>query len=245
MLSDAEFLLGRAAVALDNARRIGQGGLGRMRIGICPSTESAELARGLADFRAMWPRVNLNLCAVDGSSMLRALRESEVDVGILQTDGSQAEGITARVIASYGLAVAVPAAWGYDQSKAIDLIDLKDRPWLMPARELATVWHDSLVEMCRRAGFEPRIVGTVDDPMSARLMIAGGMGATFFHYKGRRSQQGDISLLKFNDLQVLPPSRTAVAYAEGSNSPQLADFVTCLERTHAAASAPQLVGVME
>ena len=233
LLSDAEYLLGRAAVALENTRRIGQGNQSRIRVGICPSTESPELAHGIAAFRSEWPQVNLSFASIDGAALPDALRTSEVDVAIMQMDSMHLEGITAKIIATYGLAVAVPAIWGYDSDQTVSLIELKDRPWLMPQRQRAPAWHDSLIEMCRKAGFEPNIVGTVDDPLSARLMIASGAGATFFHDKGRRDWHEAIQLLQFTDRQIPPPSRTAAAHAEGANSPQIVTLIICLANAHA------------
>ncbi len=232
LLIDAGHLLDRAAVALENTRRIGLGNQSRIRIGICPSTESSDLARGIANFRIEWPQVELQFVSKDGAALPAALRASEVDLGIMQMDDVRQEGIIGAVIATFGLAVAVPAVWGYDADKAIQLIDLKDRPWLMPSRQRAAVWHDSLLEMCRRAGFEPNIVGTVDDPLSARLMIASGAGATFFHDKGKHAWDEGIQLLRFTDHQIPAPSRTYAAHAEGTNSPQIDTLIRSLVMAH-------------
>jgi DNA-binding transcriptional LysR family regulator len=233
LLRDAEFLLDRAAVAMENTRRIGQGGHGRMRIGICPTTESHEIARGIAAFRAKWPDIELHFASIDSAEQPGALRASDIDVGIMQNDGLWQEGITGTVITTYGLVVAVPASWGYDEGTAIRLIDLKDRPWLMPDRQRAEVWHDSLMAMCSQAGFEPRIVGTVNDVVSARMLIASGAGATFFHDTGRRESHGAIAYLHFSDPQIPPPSRTAAACAAGANSPLIAEFIACMATAHA------------
>jgi DNA-binding transcriptional LysR family regulator len=233
LLRDATFLLGRAAVAMENARRIGQSAHGRIRIGICPTAESAEIARGIADFRNKWPSIDLRFSSVDSAALPASLRSCDVDIGIMQVDGLRQEGIVATIIASYGLVVAAPANWGLGEDTPISLIDLKDRPWLMPERQRAATWHDSLMEMCRHAGFEPKIVGTVDDPVSARMMIASGAGATFFHDNGRREGHGAIAYLRFTDPQITPLSRTAAAHAEGADSPQIADFIACVANAHA------------
>ena len=229
LLRDAQILLGRCAVALENARRIGQGKSARVRIGVCPTTESPEIAMAIARFRAIWPQVDLRLSSTGSIDLPGALRAGEIDVGIMQMNAVWPEGIVGRVIASYGLVVAVPAVWGIREDRPINLVDLKDRPWLMPSRQQAAIWHDALIEMCRRAGFEPRIAGTVEDPLTARLMIASGAGATFFHDHGRREwSAGAISLLHFSDPQIPPPSRTAFVHAEGTESPQIADLGECL-----------------
>jgi DNA-binding transcriptional LysR family regulator len=74
LFRDAQFLLCRAAVATENARLIGQGDHARLRIGICPTTESPELARGIADFLEIWPHVDLRLSNIGSADLASALR---------------------------------------------------------------------------------------------------------------------------------------------------------------------------
>lgn len=239
LLSDAQDLIGRADLALENARRIGLGNLGRLRIGVCPTTESPELAGGIAQFRALWPDIDLRLSSLGSAHLPDALRAGEVDVGIMQMDEFWPGGLNGQIIATYPLVVAAPATWDFDEARAIRLQELKDRPWLMPEREKAPLWYDALMEMCRRAGFEPQIVGTVEDPLTARLMIASGIGATFFHDHGRRDWSGAIRLLHFSDPQIPSPSRTAFVHAASARSPQIADLGTCLADAFAMTARTQ------
>jgi DNA-binding transcriptional LysR family regulator len=224
LLKDAIEIVGKAALATAKARTIGQGELARLRVGICPTAESAELSKGIGHFRLAWPKIELRFVVIASDQMPEALHSARVDIGIMQLEGLSFGGLKGKIIASHQLAVAVPAAWGYPD-RPIKLIDLKDRPWVMPERSKATLWYDSLLEMCHRAGFDPKIVGAVDDPLTARIMIGSGAGATFFHDKGRRNWDTDIQLLTFTDPQIPPPSRTAVVYAQGDPSSQIQGFI--------------------
>lgn len=103
-----------------------------------------------------------------------------------------------------------------------------------PSRARAPSWHDGFLEMCRRAGFEPKISGTADDPITARIMIGSGAGATFFHDKGGNDSNGEITLLHFSDNQTMPPSQTALAWADVPRTRQIEEFIACLASAHDA-----------
>lgn len=230
MLADALVILSRLAIAADNARRIGSGSLAEIRIGVCPSAESAELARGIMNFRKMWPDLKIQVQAIMGNEQPAALRSSSIDVGILQGGEMYFEDLELRVLANFGLVVAVPTIWGISPQKSIRLVELRDRPWLMPGHRIAGPVHDAFMEQCRSAGFEPNVVGIADDPVSARIMIACGMGAAFFHDKGWHDDRGAITILRFEDRQTVPPAQTVVAWPVGSDAPQILDFVEHMTR---------------
>jgi len=214
-LEDSIAILSRLAIATDNARRIEQGGFATLRVGICETALSSGIVKGIAAFRKEFPDVDLRLQAMMGNLQLDALRESRLDVGIMQWANSYPNDLQWQVIARHSLAVALPAAWGYPDGEPISLIALKDRPWVMPSKELASAWRDALIGLCRRAGFEPRIVAIVDDPLTARISIAAGIGATFVHDKGQTDRVAGIQLLHFTDPQGLPPNETAVVWPAG------------------------------
>jgi DNA-binding transcriptional LysR family regulator len=52
----------------------------------------------------------------------------------------------------------------------VSLAALAQEDWIVASRE------GFLVQACRDAGFEPRVVATTTDPMAARGMIARGLG---------------------------------------------------------------------
>jgi DNA-binding transcriptional LysR family regulator len=56
--------------------------------------------------------------------------------------------------------------------KRIALRDLADEPWMAPSTE------GLLVDACRAAGFEPRIVIHTRDPLAARAIAAAGLAVS-------------------------------------------------------------------
>jgi DNA-binding transcriptional LysR family regulator len=227
---DALQVLNRLAVGIDNARRIGRGQLAELRIGICPTVESPEIVQGILRFRHIWPDTELKIRGMISNELSVALAGSALDVGIMQGGGLPAEILQWQILSRHQQVVAVPAEWGCRKDKPIKLADLKDRPWLVPRREIAREPHDNLIEMCHRAGFEPTIAGTVDEPVTARIMIACGIGCTFFHDSVWQYPYEGIDILQFEDRQIFPQAERAVVWPIGSNAPQVLDLVDCLSQ---------------
>ena len=75
-LKDAAQILDRIAVASDNARRIANGSVAEVRLAICPTLETPEIARGIAAFRQHWPGVALTRISLLSDLQPEAIRAS-------------------------------------------------------------------------------------------------------------------------------------------------------------------------
>ncbi len=223
-LEDAAQILDRIAVASDNARRIANGFAAEIRLAICPTLETPEIARGIAAFRQHWPGVELNLISLLSDLQPDAIRASAIDLGIMVSGESTYNALDWKVLGRYPIGVMVPSLWNLPQS-AVKLTDLADRPIILPDRATAGPWHDGILDMCKRAGFQPRICNVVKDPMIARIMIACGMGATFVQDKGQHGSQDGMDILPLAGEPTYLPGEFVVAWSEHASSPQLTALV--------------------
>lgn len=228
LLKDALEVLGRLAVATDNARRIGDGVMAEVRLAICPTLETPQAVRGIAAFREQWPHVNLKLQALMSDLQPQALRSSEIDVGIMAGGAPSFEALKWHVLSRPWLGVALPRAWKFPVGKAVNLSALADRPIILPEREKAPRWYDGIMDMCIKAGFQPQIGGVVEDPVIARIMVSCGIGALFVPSRGENSIQGEVQFMSLAGDPVFLPGETVVAWADGANALQTKELAECL-----------------
>jgi DNA-binding transcriptional LysR family regulator len=223
-LAEALAIVDRLAVATSNAQRIGQGAATRLSIGVCPSTESEtlQISRGLLVFRNAWPEVTVTVRAEIGTHLLQALRAAEIDVGILQPTRFDREGLEWRSIARARLMVAIPRVWNL-RKKRLRLEELRERPWIMPNPKLASAQYDRLVNLCRTAGFEPRIVALTEDRITSRIMIGSGLGAAFVHVS-KPHDADEYELVALDHMPGVFATETIIAWAAGSSSTHIRDF---------------------
>jgi DNA-binding transcriptional LysR family regulator len=139
-----------------DARRASSGELGRLRIAFSWGARFVTLPVLGKAFRTTHPEVELLTEEMWNSRMPAALRSGLVDIAIslcpeisseLSYETIRSEGVVALLTQGHSLA-------GEDE---IALDALAAEQFVLFPRELAPRLYDSLVGLCRRAGFEPRI----------------------------------------------------------------------------------------
>jgi DNA-binding transcriptional LysR family regulator len=142
--------------ALAAARRAASGELGRLRVGFSWSARFDTLPALGQAFAARYPEVTVVTEEMWNARMPGALRSAAVDVAIalcpeidreLAYEPLRREPAVALVSEAHALAGA----------GRVGLRDLADEEFLLFPRELAPRLYDAMIEMCRRAGFEPRV----------------------------------------------------------------------------------------
>jgi DNA-binding transcriptional LysR family regulator len=228
-LLEARAIVDRVAVATDNARRIGDGAAATLRVGVCPSAdpETPRIARGFQRFREAWPTVEVKLESTMRNRQAAALRASRIDVGVMLLSRADTADIEWRVIARDPLVVVVPDAWNL-RKPSIRLEELRDRPWIMPHPAVAPDMHQMQMELCRGAGFEPKVVAFAEDALAGKMMIACGLGAAFVNDRGVREPAPYANFMAVEGVSDHFSSETVVAWTAGATSPQIGDFVRCI-----------------
>lgn len=232
LLAEAVSIIDRLAVARDNARRIGQGMQARLRVGVCPSAspETPRIVQCLQMFRAAWPHVDVEFVSAMRNRQGQALRASDIDIGLMMLSRMDCAGIMWHVIARNPLVVALPRAW--DMRKVgLRLGDLHDRSWVMPHPEIAPDMYQLQMELCRSAGFEPKIAGLADDAVTGSIMMSAGLGAAFVNDRGLRPRDENIDILPLDGISNHFSSETVIAWAVGATSKHISEFVRCMLET--------------
>ena len=83
-----------------------------------------------------------------------------------------------RIVLGAGVALAVTAALGitFAGAKSVRIEDLADEDWLCGA--LPSSCRDQVLELCRDAGFEPKISFRSEDYEVIKGFVAAGLGVT-------------------------------------------------------------------
>ena len=218
---EARSLVDRLTLANENARRIGSGERAVIRVGVCPSTEVLRVAPGLQAFRELWPEIEIELSSIHSAAQPELLRSADLDVGVMTFDPADRRELEWRIIRRSPLMVAVPSVWKLEKRR-VRLEELRDRPWIFPDPKEAGRAYQRQLALCRAAGFEPKIVNVVADPVTSALLLACGVGAAFSPGRTPTGPGAGCDLL---DLDVTDPfvADMAVAWAAGSNSKQVHD----------------------
>jgi DNA-binding transcriptional LysR family regulator len=153
-LPGARRTLAEAEAAVVAARRAGAGEVGSLRVGHNWSSRFETLPAVGQAFTTRYPEVELLTEEMRPNRMPGALRSGAIDVALALYPDIVAE-LSYQLVRKEPVVAVLSTGHPQAGEEAISLATLADEFLLFP-RELAPRLHDYYVNLCRRAGFEPR-----------------------------------------------------------------------------------------
>jgi DNA-binding transcriptional LysR family regulator len=197
---------------------------------------SSSLARliplAVADLRRALPDAAVTIREAGPPGALEALRHGDVDLAVMfRRAGSEAPAdVEERLLLEESMYAVVPRAHPLAGGSEIELAGLRDDPWIQgPSSTSPGLIRD----LCRAAGFEPRIAFESDDPLATRGIVAAGLAVTLIPSltKDDTARDRHVRVLPLRD----PPRRHVVAatMAGGRTTQATAEMVAALARAGA------------
>jgi DNA-binding transcriptional LysR family regulator len=200
----------RTLAELERARsdteRAAAGEVGQLRVGFSWSARFETLPAIGRSFRLTHPDVSLLTEEMWNARMLPALRSGQIDVAVSLCPEIAGE-FSYRTIRSEPVLALLAESHPLADKPEVALRDLADERWLMFPRELAPRLYDTLVNLCRQAGFEPL-------PSSDS-----------FH------SGWELKILTDFDVAALAPTSVALELPEGIAAVPVADAQNLLDTT--------------
>jgi DNA-binding transcriptional LysR family regulator len=155
-VAGARATLARLDEAVTQVRRATEGQLGRLQIAFSWGARFVTLPALGQAFRASYPDVHLLAEEMWNANMPAALAARTIDLAVsicpevhggLRYEAIRNEPVTALVSVAHELA----------GEPEVELGELRDESFVMFPREVAPRFFDTLVAICRSAGFEPKL----------------------------------------------------------------------------------------
>ena len=178
--------------ALIMAKRVGQGKTGSLNIGYGSLTLMHSLFRAaVKQFHETYPDVTLSLFEMSTNEQPRALAEGRIHAGFMhfgpgrellrkrRDDGEEAQEQTALdwiLIQNGSLAVAMPKDHPLARRKSLTIADLSNQQFVVVSRSTSSPGYGPLYELCKKAGFEPKIVQEVGTVTTQLNLVSVAMG---------------------------------------------------------------------
>ena len=173
LLTKAGKLLQDAESALATARAAAEGRAGTLRIGFGIASVSEIVPRTILSFRKSYPDVELQMRDMSTPSQTAALLDGTLDVGILRLPVTSPELMSTPLFCEH-LVLAAPVNLRF--TKRDRLSDFRDQPFVFLPRSVSETFHDHVLNLCRRAGFTPRIVQEAGEIFTILNLVRAGLG---------------------------------------------------------------------
>lgn len=217
LLESGRPLLAASSSALERTRRIGHGELEVVRVGRTPAITGEEATTLMASFRRAHPEVEVSVEQHWPADLPRLLFAGEIDLALARVLAG-GEGLTTKTIATHPVRVALCDEHPLASRGVVRLTDLKDDALVVWSQKSG--YRELLLDVCRRAGLEPRrvVVNPLQGTPPVTAVTGPGEFALVTAPAGRSSAPG------VTVLDVEPPVHVPVAamWVTGSSSPLVA-----------------------
>jgi len=187
-LTEAGRVLARHAPAVTTALDAAAGELaelrglraGRMRLVAFPSASPTVVPRLLSDLAEHHPGITITYVEAEPPEAVEAVREDRADIALTfsypgdrdDPHGSSARGLAVRAVGSDDLLAVLPEGHPAAAGERVEVAELADEKWIAGCPRC----RGHLLELCGRAGFEPRIGFETDNFVAVEGLVAQGIG---------------------------------------------------------------------
>lgn len=187
-LTEAGRVLARHAPAVTTALDAAAGELaelrglraGRVRLAGFPSASPTIVPRLLALLAERHPGVSVTYLEAEPPEAVDAVREDRADIALTfsypgdrdDPHRSSASGLSVRTVGADDLLAVLPADHPAAGAPELDVAVLADEDWIAGCPRC----RGHLLELCGRAGFEPRIAFETDNFVAVEGLVAQGIG---------------------------------------------------------------------
>ena len=163
--------------AVDQARKLHAGELGRLTIGYTDFAIAGRLPQIVQGFRLGHPEIALDARHGCTKAQLDDLESGKLDIGFVTGPVPRA-GYASVPVQHDRFVVVLPATHALAGREAIALTELADEPFVLGELPYWEYFHAHLFDLCRTAGFEPTVIQYASNSEGIFGLIACGMGVS-------------------------------------------------------------------
>jgi DNA-binding transcriptional LysR family regulator len=219
---------------LDEARSVGRGEEGFLRVGFISSSMLTPLPATLGQYRRAFPRVNLQLHESYTSLVVQGLLNGTLDAGFLR-DGDPTEGLDVTTIYSEPFLAVLPADHPLAGRPIISTASLRDEPFVFFSPTAGKRAYEKPVSLCEQHGFRPRVVQEAPQWLTAMRLIGAGLGVSIAPACVQQIATPDVVCRPIRGATIL--SDIELAYRTTEDRPIVKSFAKIARASFAASNA--------
>jgi DNA-binding transcriptional LysR family regulator len=195
--NEAREILLRSERAIEAARGASKGLSGRLTVGLCGPVTAFCLPKAIQIFRKQFPGVSLGIREYAPAEQVDALLDGRTDMGFSRGIPSDVKHLLHHeLLFREPVIIALPKVHPLAQYDAIPLRQLASERLILYCRERAPEVFDSIVAMCKKSRFSPKIIDTPTSWNSILTMVES--------YEGVGVVPQCVQFLRGNDILFRP-----------------------------------------
>jgi len=199
---------------LEEARSIGRGEVGFLRVGFIGSSMLTALPGMLGRYRRQYPKVNLLLSEFHTSGVIEQLLDDAMDVGVMR-DSGPTDGLVVQPLFSEPFVWVLPSRHPLAKRKTLSGAELRNEPFVMPPMIASRRAYDKMVSLCEERGFRPQVVQEAPQWLTILRLVGAGIGVTVAPACVQRIATPDVICRKLQGTQTRSDIELAYRISEG------------------------------
>ena len=215
---------------------------GSLRLISFPTASATLMTRAMSEFRGRYPNVELQFCEGEPEESLPAIRRGDYDLGLTFDFVAHPEDlgrdVEAELIFEERMKIALPKGHPLAASTTVDVSALADEDWLCGTGPSSCRAHT--VNICRDAGFEPRVSFESNDNQVLFGLAEAGLGVALMP-----GLAGGYPGVALREIEPNAPIRRvwAITRASEARSPAAEEMLAILRDVGAKFSKDSLKAV--
>ncbi|MHC9237069.1 LysR family transcriptional regulator [Pseudooceanicola sp. 502str34] len=227
-LERARDLVDRLDSAYREARLIGQGGAGRLRIAFVGSATHGPLPTLIKSYRSHYPDVDLSLSAMNNAELERALVQQDIDIAVARP-ALKIEDLRSVPLIEEPLMLALPDNSPLaTRSAAVSLPELEGETFVLYPRRPRPSFADDVLQCCALNGFTPRNQAFAQDYQTAISLVSVGVGLSVVPRSVSQVSRPGVAFRPFTGEN--PGTRLTIHARLDNRRPHVLNFFDVLRR---------------
>lgn len=203
--------------AIENAQRTHHGEIGTLKVGFVGSATYDILPAVLREFRSLYPDVQVHLFEMATPAQIQALREEEIDIGVLRPP-VHSDALCTEIVSISPCMLAVPKQHPLTEKDNIVLSDLNLYPFVMLSRKTWAGLYNEILALCN-----PIIQQEALEFQTVIGLVAAGLGIAVVPQSAMNLHTQHVVYLDLNNQ--LPSASMGVSWRRNNQSPLVKAFI--------------------
>lgn len=216
-----KFIMNLLNKEIETTRRIHEGELGTITLGFSGSVVYSILPTVIKELKKSQANLNLVVEQHTSSEQEKYILNGNINVGMLVPPVKD-EKIETLLIKQEGFLVVVPKGHFLEKyTEPIDLKILKNEDFIMTPEGSGKGYYDSIITLCRSAGFYPNIVQNAQEQQTIITLVASELGIAIVPESTASIINEEVI---FKKIKQENKKSTALAWHKDSQSPSVRIF---------------------
>lgn len=221
-LAEARKLLGQWDRSVALAQRTHRGEVGQLVVGATAPALYVLLPEAVALFRRQMPGIGVVVQELSMSEQEQRLRLGDIDVALVHPPLDD-PALVAEEVARPAFRIALPDTHPLGARESLELSELAGEQFVVFPRSIAPKLYDTLISLCRDAGFPLQIATEAHPAQTIIGLVAAGVGLGFI---AAEAQQLNRDGVVYRPLRGASPRLSlGVAHRSGNVPSTVAHFV--------------------